>query len=1215
MGERKLILNAKFLRTGALLLLLVAAIFIKFLYEPSYVGTEEPFDVIENELFVQVPEMRPTVYDPPEEYSEHGIARDLWSAPASNWLNTQRKVASTDLRRVIRPTLAIVPVQGDINAFDPIEKSLMTRLIGARVGLDENSKVVPPDAVIRFFGTNRASYPDDDIQELVAMTRSRKTLLMHAQHDRNGKWELRAALVDDQLEPLKEERVWSNLKYSDEKPPSIALEQIIDEVAEFATGRTIAGKASEHEFVPEEFTFPDSIADLVARSGKTPLHAAAYLQFLAGLHPRGQFNEAREHLCQRSLVELQYVSPNSPYYHYFKARAYTCLGRRPAALAALGKPENLHESALLDFLNGNLTDLRQHVSDTDTSILDFLAWRDLYELEWKYSQQEAYETMDRLSLAHAAWAPFIQRSIQDYDTWASYSIADIKLGLEELLPAPEISLQNSVAKMLVTGEILSELELTRLVWRHVDAIRSAASPDYKSEEVAAYNRSVNDILDLATTIAVANHIGRIEDDLDTRGVPESALAKINEFEPVFSGHPAVTLLEGRALRELSEDDRQGSEKENLTIAYADSLLNGFAWTGTITSEAAMVALDYGALLEKSSYKGPPVVAENNLSRVSRRFFEWPRGPNWFYFIGAYEAAHGGFKQCLAYISTAFWCLKYEIERQQRNAKNPDAVRDELLAANAHRFAGNPQRREYEVEMARATGAAGAEAARLREQIDAGSVDWATFMVLGRLHFRQGEYQKAAEAWHSYPGFQPGTNVDRLTIGNKANLAGAILYWIGQHELATPFLEIAANSSTGSGAQMESAQRIALIDGDLETAARWSAERVRRYNNRYGFRDLTQILHILDQSDLAWSLFDEFQGTTQNSPMWSGALVGHQVNSASIEDIAEWISASDTRRTAVETIQYGRSIDLAPRYILLAGTMDRVPGPEFVNLVADAHSRPKPQYYQRSGYSESMRARVTSAARHRQHDDLIPYPRDERKYASGETVENRYTMIAAAMTAFLGGDLEAAYEKFNETAYVYLLDEYLPYHVFSAAVTGRTEHLSAALAERESSLEEIRQKENPGNSGSGYRFDEDLSYAVLAAFDDDHDGAIRYLKKALNNRPYLNDRSIFPLYQIADLADRLYEYSGEDVYREFALELSRRHTVVLPMYAWAYYIVAKYSPSAVERGNAAASGIRLDPLSHRGESLPDEVRARALELLDKSEAPYLTRSETPRSETT
>ena len=1211
--------NTKFFRTGALLLLLLAAVLIKVFYAPSYEGTGEPFDRIEGTFVEQVHVRRPNVWDPPDTSSTHGIDRELWSAPPSNWRTNEGNAAKAKLRG-LRPTVMILPVQGDNNAFDPVERSLMARIVSERVALGDDNTVLPPGLVLQYLGVHRSRYSDSAVKQLAKISFSTSILVMHAQHDRNGSWELRASLVDDQLAPLKAERIWSDLDYSDEEPPSVALEELLDEVVEYATDESIGKSQKKYKFSASNFVFPDSVADLADRSGASPLHAAAYLQLLAALHPWGQFDERRDQLFERSLVELQHVSPRSPYYRYFKARAYFYLDRRPAALASLAKPENEHEAALLEYLNGNLPALRRHVSDTGLSALDFMAWGDLIYLANRYDDAQGHEFIDRFSSAHPIWATFIERSIQVYDTWAAYSTASVKIGLEDLLPIPDVSLRDSMAKVLVTGDSLGELELTRLVWRHVDAVRAAAEPDFKSKDIASYNESVNDVLDLAKAIAVANHIDKVLDDLDTRDVQESALAKISEFEPLFSGHPAITLLKGRAQREMAED-RHGSEKETLTRVSIDTLLNGFAWTGTINHEAAAVAREYSDLLALSSHEGPRAIPGNYLSRYSRRFFEWPKGRSWYTTISGSEGMNGGFEQCSAYSPTAFNCVKFEIAKLQRNAADPDAVRDEILAANAHRFAGNPQRAAYEIEISRATGSTDSELATLKAQINAGNANWNVFKMLGQFHKIRGEYEEAARVWMSYPGFQPGTSDDRLAISHDASVVGSQLFWIGQYELAAQFLNIAANQSTGSGGEMSAAQRIALIDGDLDAAEYWAAERVRRYNNMHGLRDLLQILHIRDQSEFAWSIFDQFQATAQNSQMWSGALIGHRKESATIADIVAWVNSSETRRTAIANPLNKNSVDLGPRYILMAGTMDRVPDPELAKLVADAHSRRKPQYMHqpemasKAGEPKALRAIVFGSRGPIRHDDRIPSPRDERRVGSTEAVSHRYTMIAPAITAFLNSDYEVAYEQFNEAAYYYMLDDYLPYHAFSAAVLGRTEHISAALAARESALEATRTKPGMDGGALGYRFDEDLAYAVLSAFDDDHQLALENLKKALNNRPYINDRSVYPMYQIVDLADRLYEHTGEELYREFALELSRRHTVVLPMYAWAYYVVAKYSPAMDERIGAAASGLKLDPLSHRGKSLPEEVRTKALELLDKGGAPYLARSATPQNEAT
>jgi len=98
--------------------------------------------------------------------------------------------------------------------------------------------------------------------------------------------------------------------------------------------------------------------------------------------------------------------------------------------------------------------------------------------------------------------------------------------------------------------------------------------------------------------------------------------------------------------------------------------------------------------------------------------------------------------------------------------------------------------------------------------------------------------------------------------------------------------------------------------------------------------------------------------------------------------------------------------------------------------------------------------------------------------------------------------------------------------------------------------------------------------------------------------------------VVDLAELLYTRTGGERYQDFALDLARRHTVILPMYSWAYFVVARYSESGVERVSAAASGLKLDPLSYRASQLPESVVERARSFLEKYGAPYPTRSEGP-----
>lgn len=1203
--------KVKTLRYGALLLVLAAALWFKFLFEPSYERRSGPYET----TAITVP-VRPGINrrTPPDTSNRHGIERDLWSAPASNWLSNERSIAESSLRSV-DVDLLILPVQGDKNAFDPIERSLISRLVSDRIAQSAENAVANPTFVLRYIGSHRSTFPTDDVQALARLTRAERILVLNAEHDRDGQWELSASLNDTYSESTIDTKTWSNLSYDDSEPPSASFVAILDDVVEFATGQSTKRIQTKPNFNADQFQFPDSLADLTAKSRTSALHAAAYLQLIGMLHPRGSFNEVRYQLFERSLVELQKVSPRAPYYRYFKSRAYAYLERRPAAVTALGEPSNTHEKALLAALNGNLSDLQQHVAKMGTSALDFMAWKDLQEIEYRYVDPIERDTLERFTQAHPVWAPFIQRSLLDYEEWANYSAATIKLGLEELLPAEVISLESQLAKQVITGEFPSELDLTRLLWRHLEAFEAEEIPRWASDRDNFSNVSALDILDLAKTTAVANHLREIEKDLTLRVIPEAALKEINEFDSLFSGNPAVTLMKGRALEAMVEDS-VGAEKENLILLSAETLLNGYAWTGQLTVDAIDVARKYNDYLNASSYEGAYIRPSSDLSHYSRRYFEWPKGLDWYRKkIPNVEVYKGALQKCVDYSWTSFWCLRFRIQRLERIADTPELVRSEILTAYADRFAGNPQRAEFEIENARISSDESAEVRLLKSQINAGSTDSSMYYALGRAYKRRGDYQSAQDVWLSYPGFQSGDLKISVADSNYADKAGSMLFWIGQHELALPLLEIAAASGTGSGASMSSAARVSLIIGDLESAEGWSAARVRRYDSKHGLRDLLQIMHIRGQSELAWSVFDQVQATRQDAQMWSGALVGHRMASASIGDIAEWIKFSNSRKAAVaETGNSRQSVNLAARYLLLAGTMDRVPGPQLTKAVSEAHTRAQPRYLHREEPRKTENAAVFVQTSYVQydngiywHDDLVPSPRDEWHAENDQDIENRFTLLADAMTAFLNEDFDRSFELFNETAYFYYLDEFLPYYAFSAAAIGHAEHLPTALSAREQKLDLIRQKEKFDTSELGYRYDEDLTYAVLAAFEDRHEDAIRYLRQALNNRPYIGQRAVYPMYQIVDLADRLYERTGEDAYREFALDLSRRHTVVLPMYSWAYFIVAKHSQSVVERINATASGLKLDPLSHRATQLPEDLINEARKVLDTRGAPYLNRT--------
>lgn len=1189
--------KSQIVRLGILSLALAGAVVFKLTYVPTYDGQDEPYDVIYGK--VADPVSVNVERKPADPAAVHGIGRDRWEAPRSAWLDNERALAQTTLLNS-EIDLLVVPLQGDKNAFDPIERALITRLVSQSVADSKRFTVANPSAVMRYLGMNRTQYPIKEVDSLARLARAKTVLIMESEHDRQGRWYLNATLYDPSINKSKDTRIWRDLEYSADRPPVFALAEILDEVAEFASGRGSRVNARRAKFDPEQFQFPVSVTQAIEQSRTTPIAAAAHLQLLGMLHPRGEYNGIRNQLFERSFVELAKASDGSDYHKYFQARALAYLGRRKAAVNLLTEPLNTHETALLNALNGNLPALREYVADSGTTPLDFMVLKDMQFVESRYLDRLDRDYVEAFATDNLPWAPMIYRSLMEYENWSSPATAYIKVNLEDLMPVEGGSLEAYIDGQTIIGEYPDELDLLRQLWGHINAI---LTPERLRNQRNIENHTLLtevDIAEIAKAIAVSDHLREVNEDLEKRGLPESALRTIAEFEPIFSGHPEVTLTKAHALWEQAQDV-QGAERQTLTRKYLEAQLNGFSWSTYLSAKAVDVARNYSLTLARVSPSTARAYSGTGFAGYSRRFYEWPKGEVWFRRFNPREIRSGALDECLEVTWTRFACLGAKIEAAAKFGHEPQLIRDELLARHADRFIGNPRRAEFNVMFERKFGDGDVELRILQEQVDAGSVSWNIYEALGRIHKRRGNYAAAQRTWLSYPGFN--TNDGRVSVGDSQNadFAASQFFWIGQHELALPLLRIAAESGTGSSGSMASAQRLALIAGDLELARDWAAERVRRYQSKYGARDLMELLHATGESSYAWKLFEQMHVSWREPEIWSSALVGHRLESASIESIAEWISVSTFSNDSDPAARgSGGAMDLAPRYLLLAGQLDRTPGLEFPSLVSGAYSRPGSQ------------------RRPRDLPELVAGNSDaEKAIAAFEDAEivHVYPRLATGMSAFLRGDYEGAYNTFLYAASFRDLNEYISYYAFSAAELGRQSHLQAILDARLSQYRERLRNERVGGEGLGEFFDDYLAFAVLAAYNKQHDDAIRYLRLALDDRPFLGRRTVYPMYQLVDLADRLFEKTGVQSYREFALDLSRRHTIILPMHAWAYFVVAKHSEASLERIRAAASGLHLDPLSERGSKLPKNVLDEARTLLEKSGPPYLRRTEKDLSQST
>lgn len=1121
-----------------------------------------------------------------------------WPAGESPWFEKRKNLAADVIVRKPYDVL-VVPLQMQGRSFDPIERSLVSRVVTQAI--TNLSDLHPADAsmVFRYFGGNRTSYEQDEVRSLAKEAGIEKVVVLEAAFAEVGEYDFTISIHDAALSGPNESKTWNGLGFDAEQPPFIAIESIASEIAEFVAGQEAAPDRRVPGETVEKLELPETVEAMTAASKASPIVAAAYLQIVGMMHPGWTENEVRNQLFERSLVELAGVEPDAPHAKYLRARALAYLDRRPAALRVLAAPETRHEQVLKEALDGNLDKLREHSKNFEVSVFDFLLWRDLLRVESAYGLYVERPLYEQFAEAYPEWAGFVGRAFDETSRYSFLPTFNIKINLDMLIDGKVPSSNAQQAQIVSDMAAASEHRAAQLVHDHVDARLEQHFHTQGTGWPATNYVSTADILELARTMAVANHERAVLHDLRIKVLPDAALERIDEFEDLYAGVPSLTFLKGEA-QELAAKEAPVRERLDISRESAKSKLDALAWTGQLDSSALSAVKRYVALVRTTPYGvSQPSPPSGERYPPHPRLGEWPRGAVWYRDFSVQAARNGAFVDCLKFTWTTVWCLDMlvrEPQHRKQNARQLEA--GAYLARFDHRFGGHPQRTLLLAHLARSGVDTRDEITVLREQIESGSADWYAYRALGRLHFRQGDYRAAQETWLSFPGFARGSNYDRIARSNHADVTGSNLYWIGQHELATPLLRISANSNTGSGAEMASSQRLALINRDYKSAISWSNRRISRYGSSYAKRDLIQVLHMLGHSEDAWTVFDESLDREMEVHVWQGPLIGHRMDAASLADVVEWLEDSDdNRKTRIWSNGRQDGESRAARYLLQYGIMDGSPedGLELLVRQVEGEARPKAPYQYKEDEEDPFENSDLAGTvqrmgfRYKNPQKSLFDPAGEWAPDSWQEVETRYELIARSMTAFNRGDYTKAYDAFSRLARLYDPQDFVSYYAFTAAVVGRGAHLHEWLEVRDGMLGKQASEAKITDSLRGYRFDEDLTHGVLEALDGNHEAGIKYLNSALNNRPFKEDRLLFPLYQLVDVCEHLYARTGEDAYREFALELARRHTVVLPMYAWAYFVVAEYSGDEEERVEAAASGFALDSNSYRGSQLPANLR--------------------------
>ncbi|MEO7386191.1 MAG: hypothetical protein ABIX37_04580 [Gammaproteobacteria bacterium] len=1099
--------------------------------------------------------------------------------PASRWIEAQRARYSDTLRDVQYDVL-VPPFQVEGDGLDAIGRSLIARRIAARIEGSSKLRVADPSFLELALGEPARTYSRDDAIDLARKSGARILVLGKARHNLQGQLDLDVEVLRRAAGSVQEYTatplIWRTIPFSDVRLPEDVAGPAIEKIVATALGQPPAAFVKRRYDDMLSLPIPTNLEDLQRRASISATGQALYLHFLGELVPDTFGNRVSERLYERSLVALDAVAPDSSGYRWLRARNFDRLGRRPAALAVLGKPSGALELSLMAGLNGDLPSLEAQSRGLKSPLTRLLTRIYLADLRSYYTSTGQADEANALAKLSGDWGPLVYRRATNGDPWAGFSALTLKLTLDKLLPGTGIRTEGIVSGAFAAQRAPQEHDFSSAVIDDIDegfTNRVRVALGQRPDSRAPY---AGDILEMTQASVLENCLRAAITERQTRGRPDDAVAIIQECERSFADEPLLTLEKAQSLSLLVKK-ATGREASNLMAESGEATRRGFVWSGKETQYSTLVVEIAAAIFPEIR-----AVPEGKRGRWLYST-DFPGQPTRGLYAGIPDLA--SWKHCLAYTTARFACLSGYYEQLAAVPGSGPAAAAKLLAANRQRFIGSPGRVEFLANIERAGGTEDAGDGVLRQAIEAHTSEWDPYFVIGRQAVQAGDYAKAAETFLRYPGFLPGANLNGLAITNRAYDAGSLLYWAGQYEAALPLYRIAANIDNGSDASLASAARLALLDRNLELSAQISLERAQRYQDEYAYRDYMTLLYAKGELAAADALFDSLVRVARAPQIWDAALVGHRMHGSSLDNEFHW--AADALRVKVA----GEGVSLAPRFLFLSGMVDRGPAPDLAGLIANversipAQSRDTVQ--PRTPQAGTIAAKQGAAA------DLIR--------SSDPLLYSRHAWAAKALTALKGKKYQDAVDAF-EAVDMPRLGEFLPDYAWAAGLAGKPGRVSEYLKAVEKDMANTDRSSD--SAPLGLRFDEFLARANLECAIGGHDSALRYLALAMNDRPHTETRSVPTEYRVADAAFRMYEQSGDQRYRKVGVEFARRYVQIQPMNAWAYAMVARYTTNVQERLPFLATAIYLDQNSWNATQLGKPVRDQASLWLKANRPLYL-----------
>lgn len=1092
----------------------------------------------------------------------------------SVWIQQEQRRFS-DLLAKQQVDVLIAPFQVRGRGLDPAERLLMTSRLADQLTASTTLAIADPVIVGRALGEGFRTYDQAAILTLADRVGARHVLIGTTGHDGGRKFHIQLSHLqrDAAGAPWRTtaQEQWNELPLSDEQPPHQQMSTLIQEVARrFAFAVSGAPRPAAGVSVQEPGSLP-ALKDVVAASPARSINVHV-AQLLAILYPRTP-EAAHERVWIQTLRLVSRASPGSDL-RLANARALFHLGRRPAALAALGEARTSAERALQGVLNGNLPAASAQAERIADPVLRLLAEIELRDLRLAYNatnhRLEA-RNLPALLPEDSDWYPFLHTRMEgEGSAWGVEYVLQALTRFESILGTDPQLLPDLLAKLMARSTQPEPYDYTTIEIARTGFASYAALVDAESAPLRngpGLMRAL--LLDLYQAQIAIDLLADIHVKLHTRYDLEGAEELITRLDPVLRGQPDFSAA--RTSLDWAWYARwRGKQRARwLERALSDSR-DAYRWSNQMTR-----ALE---LAERRAASTPEIAAALDPLRMEY-FWDWPGYVPWLPVEALeHEQSLNHYADLVSRYAVHEFSLLAWLLAQPKLADR----KDELIASMSGRFDGDPRSVQFRANTLMGSGDMKAAEALFRRHVAARPLGSGPYLSYADLLATQGRHREAFRIIESYPGFAEDSEASRVELSNLAGQAAWLFWPTGQFAQARPLLEKSASYDVGSGYTLTSAALIAVDNGDPDSAAKTYFQQANRYSDLEALNKYFELIFALGRPEEAWRTFAEVHRDGNGGKVLAAIAQGVRALDWTDQQTLEWLGSPRNASLADGTFFY------APRAALAASIIDR-------ELPADLEGVMR-SFKTQSPYNIDQKTRKIVA---RPDPALAPSEHREvcgpsrygggltKELSPGEQIDSHLVYFARGYQALDRGQYTQAFSELDHAARLF---DFYENNCENVSYMLSYLALAAAKAKNTTALKEYLRAVAYGDRNVNYN----LALAVIAAIEERHEDAEAHLGHARNRWAWHRYHALPAHFIYADILERLYRETKISLYRDELLRWVKIRQRVQPFEAWPYAKEYQYSHLPVDRQRALGMALYLDPQSAtlRDVSVEEAAEARA-----------------------